>query len=119
MSNKTSIDLNNKVAIVTAGANGLGEGFVRSLAHYGANIVIADIDKQHGVSLAAEINAGGGSAVFVETDMMVCEQIAAMIARAADEFGRIDILVNNCGGVKKRLFVDTFERSWRKHIDIN
>jgi NAD(P)-dependent dehydrogenase (short-subunit alcohol dehydrogenase family) len=119
MENKISIDLSGRVAVVTAGANGLGEGFVRSLARSGAKVVIADIDIKKGAELAGEINAGGGTAIFVETDMMACEQIVAMMARAADEFGRIDILVNNCGGVKKRLFVESFERSWRKHIDIN
>jgi NAD(P)-dependent dehydrogenase (short-subunit alcohol dehydrogenase family) len=116
---KITIDLADQVAIITAGANGLGEGFVRCLARNGAKVVIADIDVNKGSGLAEEINAAGGAALFVQTDMLVCEQIIAMIERAATAFGRIDILINNCGGVKKRMFVNSFERSWRKHIDIN
>jgi NAD(P)-dependent dehydrogenase (short-subunit alcohol dehydrogenase family) len=116
---KLTIDLTGQVAIITAGANGLGEGFVRSLARNGAKVVIADIDVNKGKKLAEELNAAGGAALFVQTDMLVPEQIIAMVSRTAAEFGRIDILINNCGGVKKRMFVDSFERSWRKHIDIN
>lgn len=117
--NNITIDLAGQVAIITAGANGLGEGFVRSLARNGAKVVIADIDVNKGRNLAEELIAAGGVALFVETDMLVCDQIVALIKRATAEFGRIDILINNCGGVKKRMFVDSFERSWRKHIDIN
>src|SRR3546814_1094457 len=51
--------------------------------------------------------------------MMDTARIAAMVADADAEFGRIDILVNNVGGVAKKMFADQGERSWRRHIDIN
>lgn len=111
--------LSGKVAIVTAGANGLGEGCALALARHGAAVVIADIDEQAGEQLANRIGEDGGWAYFVRTDMLAGAEIKAMVDKAADRFGRIDILINNAGGVRKRLFVDSFEKSWRKHIDFN
>jgi NAD(P)-dependent dehydrogenase (short-subunit alcohol dehydrogenase family) len=111
--------LADRVAIVTGGANGLGEGCVSALAHRGATTVIADINDEKGESLAAALNAKGTEAVFMHCDVTVSEQLAMMIDRTIKKFGKIDILVNNVGGVRQRMFIDSFERSWRKHIDLN
>jgi NAD(P)-dependent dehydrogenase (short-subunit alcohol dehydrogenase family) len=111
--------LNGQVAIVTGGANGLGAACVTALVRRGAAAVIADIDAAGGTVLAESISAAGGEALFLETDATDCEQLASMVDQASARFGRLDILVNNVGGVRQRLFVDSFERSWRKHIDLN
>jgi NAD(P)-dependent dehydrogenase (short-subunit alcohol dehydrogenase family) len=111
--------LAGQVAIVTAGANGLGEGCALALGRHGATVVVADIDEAAGANVVQALKHGGGDGLFVRTDMLKTDQIEAMVAHAAQAFGRIDILVNNAGGVKKRLFADSFEKSWRKHIDMN
>jgi NAD(P)-dependent dehydrogenase (short-subunit alcohol dehydrogenase family) len=115
----TEAYLADQVAIVTGGANGLGEGCVSALARRGATTVIADIDAEKGASVAAALKAKGTEALFVHCDVTASEQLAAMIDQTVAEFGKINILVNNVGGVRQRMFVDSFERSWRKHIDLN
>jgi NAD(P)-dependent dehydrogenase (short-subunit alcohol dehydrogenase family) len=111
--------LADQVAIVTGGASGLGEGCVAALARRGAKTVIADINAEKGASVAAALKANGSDTVFVHCDVTASEQLARMIDRTIKEFGRVDILVNNVGGVRQRMFADSFERSWRKHIDLN
>lgn len=113
------IRLDGKVALITAGANGIGAGIALNLARFGARVAIADIDRDSGEQLVLTIEAAGGQALFLETDVNHTEQITAAVARAAEHFGRLDILVNNAGGVRNGSFLEQSERSWRRHIDFN
>ena len=65
------------------------------------------------------MRALGRAALPCPTDMADSEQVRAMVAAADDRFGRIDILINNAGGVSRRAFLDQSERSWRRHVDLN
>lgn len=113
------IRLDGKVALITAGANGIGAGIALNLARFGARVAIADIDQVSGEQLVRTIEAAGGQALFLETDVNHTEQITATVARTAEHFGRLDILVNNAGGVRNGSFLEQSERSWRRHIDFN
>jgi len=113
------VDLTNKLAIITGGANGLGSYAALSLAKYGADIVIGDVDSEGGGKVIAQVEAMGRRGLFVEMNALHTDQIEAMVQEAAATFGRIDILVNNVGGVTKRNFMDSVEKSWRKHADLN
>ncbi|SED64353.1 NAD(P)-dependent dehydrogenase, short-chain alcohol dehydrogenase family [Pseudomonas mohnii] len=113
------IRLDSKVALITAGANGIGAGIALNLARFGARVAIADIDRVSGEQLVRTIEAAGGQALFLETDVNHTEQITATVARTAEHFGRLDILVNNAGGVRNGSFLEQSERSWRRHIDFN
>jgi NAD(P)-dependent dehydrogenase (short-subunit alcohol dehydrogenase family) len=115
----TTIDLQGRVAVITAGASGLGAYAAISLARHGADVAIGDIDREQGAKTVAEIEALGRRGLFVEMNALHSEQVEGFIARAADVFGRIDILVNNAGGSTRRNFMNSVEKSWRKHIDIN
>lgn len=117
--NEQSIRLDGKVAIITAGANGIGEGAAMNIARFGGHVVIADNDAENGERVAAAVRALGRQALFVQTDMTQTDQIASMVSTAAEHFGRLDILVNNAGGSRKVGFMDQSERSWRRHIDFN
>ena len=86
--------LDGKVAIITGGASGIGEGTVRLFASEGARVVIADIQDDLGEALAAQL---GGAVVYQHTDVSREEDIRASIERAAGEFGRLDVLFNNAG----------------------
>lgn len=114
-----SISLGGKVAIVTGGANGIGEGAVMAIARFGGDVVIADNDAINGARVAAAVHALGRQALFLPTDVTCTEQVTAMIGKAAEHFGRLDILVNNAGGSRKVDFLQQSERSWRRHIDLN
>ncbi|WP_199724901.1 SDR family NAD(P)-dependent oxidoreductase [Noviherbaspirillum saxi] len=117
--NEQNIRLDGKVAVVTAGANGIGEGAAMSIARFGGNVVVADNDAENGERVAAAIRALGREALYIPTDVTHTEQIEAMIEKAAAHFGRLDILVNNAGGSRRIRFMDQSERSWRRHIDLN
>ncbi len=98
-------ELAEKIAIVTGGASGLGEGLVRRFAAEGAKVVIADVDADGGAALAAEL---GGDTLFIRTDVADVEQVGALVTAAVDTFGGLDIMVNNAGvsGKMHRKFLD-------------
>jgi NAD(P)-dependent dehydrogenase (short-subunit alcohol dehydrogenase family) len=116
---ETGMDLTDQVAIVTGGGGGIGRACALRLADFGAHIVVADNIPDRCAEVVAQVERRGRRAIGVPTDMMETDQIRAMVAKADERFGRIDILINNVGGVSHRLFADQSERSWRRHIDIN
>ncbi len=87
--------LSGQVAIVTGGAQGIGGATSRRLAEEGAAVLVADVDLDTASATAAAISDTGGQAVPMRADVSRAEDIEAMVARAVDEFGRLDILVNN------------------------
>jgi len=89
--------LQNKVAIVTGGAGGIGEGICLEFASQGAGVAIADINGQGAKSVAKKIQAIGGKSLVLEVDVRDREAVRKMVAKAVDHFGTIDILVN-CAG---------------------
>ncbi|MCW2621110.1 MAG: hypothetical protein JWL64_712 [Frankiales bacterium] len=113
------VDLTGKVALVTGGGAGIGQGAALALARAGADVVLAEIDPARGADTVARVAGLGRQALAVTTDVMDTAQVAAAVAATTERFGRLDILVNNAGGVSKRRFLDQSERSWRRHIDIN
>jgi NAD(P)-dependent dehydrogenase (short-subunit alcohol dehydrogenase family) len=86
-----------KVAIVTGASAGIGRATALALAADGAAVVAADIDVERGEQLAREIADKGGRAIFVPTDVADDASVAAMAARAVEEFGGIDFAFNNAG----------------------
>ena len=87
--------LNGKVAVVTGGGDGIGRGVARRFAQAGAAVIIAEFDPAKGVATAEQIVAEGGQASFVRTDVTDRAQMEAAVDAAIDQFGSIDILVNN------------------------
>jgi NAD(P)-dependent dehydrogenase (short-subunit alcohol dehydrogenase family) len=87
-------ELAGKVAIVTGGASGLGEGLARRFAAEGAKVLIADVDRDGGATLAADI---GANAQFVEADVSDMGQVSDLVTTAIDRFGGLHVMVNNAG----------------------
>ena len=86
--------LKDKVAIVTGGASGFGEGMVRRFAEEGAKVVVCDLNARRAEEVASEI---GANAVAVTTDVSQKSEFNEMVDAAMSAFGRIDIMVNNAG----------------------
>lgn len=84
-----------KVAIITGGGQGIGETYAKSFASEGAAVVIAELNAEQGQRVADEIVADGNKAVFIKTDVSSPEDAAAAAKLANDEFGGVDVLVNN------------------------
>ena len=108
-----------KSAAVTGGASGIGEATVRRFIAEGAQVAFADRDKARGQRVAAEIAADGGKAIFVEAD--VADETAAMafIQRAVENFGPLDVLVNNAGIRLYQTVVEASAESWDTILGVN
>jgi NAD(P)-dependent dehydrogenase (short-subunit alcohol dehydrogenase family) len=115
----SDILLTDKVAIVTGGGAGIGQGIAVEMATFGADVVIAEVEPDRGEVTAGLVKDKGREALVVPTNMSDTAQVRAMVERAHSHFGRVDILVNNAGGVRQGNFVDQSERSWHRHIDLN
>jgi NAD(P)-dependent dehydrogenase (short-subunit alcohol dehydrogenase family) len=89
--------LENKVAIVTGGANGIGRGIVDRFAKEGARILIADLDEEGGRRGVEECARSNAKAIFQRADVRREEDIKSAVRRTVAEFGRLDIFVNNAG----------------------
>jgi NAD(P)-dependent dehydrogenase (short-subunit alcohol dehydrogenase family) len=89
--------LDNRTAIVTGGASGIGAETCRVLAERGADVVVADLDQEGGEQTVGAIQSAedAGGASFVETDVSDEDAVAATVAHAEDQFGSVDVLVNN------------------------
>jgi 3-oxoacyl-[acyl-carrier protein] reductase len=114
--------LDNKVAIVTGGARGLGKAYCLEMAKEGAKVVVADIMEKEAKAVADEIKAAGGQAIAVKTDVTSEESTVSMAETAVKKFGRIDVLVNNAGyyyGMKRWLFHEVPLEEWDKAFLIN
>ena len=111
-------ELTGKVAIVTGGASGLGEGLVRRFAAEGAKVLIGDIDRDGGSALAKAI---GADALFVETDVSDMGQVGGLVSTAVERFGGLDVMVNNAGvsGTMHRRFLDDDLADFHKVMTVN
>ncbi|WAC54046.1 SDR family NAD(P)-dependent oxidoreductase [Gordonia sp. SL306] len=87
-------ELSGKVAIVTGGASGLGQGIVGKFVAEGARVAIADVDEEGGVALAS---ASGDSTFFRRTDVSNPSDVAGLVDDVVERFGRLDVMVNNAG----------------------
>ncbi len=111
--------LSGKIAAVTGGASGIGEATVRRFVAEGAKVAFADRDVDRGKRVAAEIEASGGRAIFVEAHMESEAEAAAFVRAAADRFGRLDVLVNNAGIRMYQTVVEASAESWDEILGVN
>lgn len=114
--------LDNKVAIVTGGANGLGKAYCLRMAQEGARVVVADIADKEAQAVVAEIKAAGGTAIALNTDVTSEAATKKMAGETVKAFGRIDALVNNAGfyhGMSRKSFDEISLAEWDKMMDVS
>lgn len=111
-----------KVIVVTGAGGGIGEGYAKIFAGKGMKVVVAEINAEQGQRVADEINASGGKAVFVRTDVSDEESCKAAAAKAMEAFGAIDYLVNNAaifGGMEIKGYLDVDMNYLNKFMAVN
>lgn len=98
--------LQDKVAVVTGAGHGIGRSIARRFSQEGAAVVIAELDEQAGKLVAEEIRANGGRAVFAHTDVGDKAQVEAAVQTAVDDFGGLDVLVNNAISLSPNIVIE-------------
>ena len=111
--------LDGRVAIVTGAGGGLGRAHALYLASQGAKVVVNDLTQESADRVAAEILAQGGEAVGVAASVTDEGAVGAMVARAMDRFGRIDILISNAGILRDKSFAKMSLDDFRLVVDVH
>ncbi len=111
--------LDKKVAIITGGAAGIGAATAELFAAEGATTVIWDLDQERGNALAAKLNGEGKTAVFAKVNSANYQEIEAAAKAVANQFGRIDILINNAGITRDSSLKKMTPELWQQVIDVN
>ena len=111
--------LENKVAIVTGGAAGIGRAICEVFAEEGAKVVIGDIDVEGGRETVSLIEDAGGSAVFVQTDVSQESQAQALVEKAVAEYGELNVLVNDAAAFVFGEVQDVTDAEWQRVLGVN
>jgi 3-oxoacyl-[acyl-carrier protein] reductase len=113
------LGLSGKVALVTGGARDIGRAISQALAREGAAVAVNyHGSKADAESLVAELTRAGGRARAFQADVADYAAVEGMVEAVVEEFGRLDVLVNNAGYLEQRLFLDTTPEEWRRQVDV-
>jgi len=109
-----------KTVIVSGGGSNIGRAILLTYVREGANVVCAEIDEKQGQKVVDYANSlGGGRVILVKTDVTNWDSVQAMVKKALDEFGKIDVLTNVVGWTFERLFIEKPREEWEKEINLN
>ena len=116
--------LEDRVAIVTGGAKGMGRAIAEGFAKEGAKVAVVDLDMAAAEDAVRAIEAAGGQAMAIKCDVSKSDQVKQMVAATVAKFGKLDILVNNAGGVigkhgKPTNLEVLTEEAWDIVVDVN
>ena len=113
-------DMNDSVALITGASSGIGRATAEAFVAKGARVVLAARREDELTSLVTEIEARGGKATAIKTDVSEAKDVERMVAHAIDAFGRLDYAVNNAGIEGKFSGItDLSEEEWDRVLDIN
>jgi 3-oxoacyl-[acyl-carrier protein] reductase len=117
------VNFKDKVVIITGATSGIGRGMALLFAENEATVVINGIDEEGGKRVVEEIRAAGGKAIFIMADVGDADQAQAMADKTVEEFGKIDVLINNAGiniGMKDRRPIHEFPNDmWKKILNVD
>ena len=111
--------LDNKVAIVTGGAMGIGKDAAEVLAREGAKVAIGDINEKVGEETTEAIRKEGGEVFFQKIDVSVSADVERLVNAAVDRYGKLDVLVNNVGVATSGSAADISEEDWNRGLNVN
>src|ERR687893_610823 len=114
------LELPERVAIVTGAARGIGFAVAERLSRAGARVLVADVDEEGAVAAVERLREGGAEAVEVAADITKPEEVGAMVERAIDEFGKLDVLVNNAGITGRDASLpEITDDDWERVLELN
>ena len=111
--------LDNKVALISGGATGMGGAASRLFAAEGAKVGILDINAKAGAEAVADIERAGGTACFVQADVSKADQVKRAVDDVSAKLGPITVLFNHAGSIVIKPFLETTEEEWDRLTDIN
>lgn len=111
--------MNQRTALVTGGARGIGRGISLELARAGASVVVADLDLSQSAKVVEEIRALGREGLAVRLDVTEAALVRQCVEEAIKRFGRVDILVNNAGIFQSRIGFDQSDEDFNRCLDVN
>jgi NAD(P)-dependent dehydrogenase (short-subunit alcohol dehydrogenase family) len=111
--------LNQRVAVITGAAQGIGAACARAFAEEGAHVVVADVNEVGGKALVRDIAAAGGMAIFCRADVGDRGEVERLVAHAVEHYGRLDVMVSNAGIVHAADFVELAEEDFDRVLRIN
>jgi meso-butanediol dehydrogenase / (S,S)-butanediol dehydrogenase / diacetyl reductase len=109
----------DRVVVVTGGAGGIGAAACAAIAAEGGKVVVADLDPDASATVADAIIADGGTAVAIGVDVTDRTQVRAMVHKAVDEFGELNVIFNNAGMNRPRDFMDVDEENFEQIVRVN
>ena len=112
-------DLTGRVAVVTGGTRGLGEGFATALTDAGATVVLVGRDSDRGQIVRQALTERGATVAFMAADVTVPQDVSRMLDATLEQFGRVDILVNNAGACVHAPALEVTDEDWRHVMDVN
>ena len=111
--------LADQTAVVTGSSSGIGAAIARGFAEEGANVVTNSRALERAESTAREITDAGGTAIAIEADVSDPEDARRLVERATEEYGSLDIMVNNAGVTSVAPLVELEPEEWQRVIDVN
>ena len=111
--------LEDKVAIITGAAKGIGENVAKLFAREGARVVVTNVSEEEAKKVAAEINSEGHEAIFVKLDVSKEEDWKRAMDATVEKYGKLNILVNNAGVSLGKNIEETTREEWDRVMDIN
>ena len=111
--------LENKVAVITGGAQGIGKATVTKFLIEGATVVIWDVDEERGNKFVTDVVAQGYKAKFMKVNVAKLEDVEKSVEKIIHEFGKVDILINNAGILRDATLMKMTAEQWQQVIDVN
>jgi len=111
--------LENKVSIITGGAQGIGKATAEKFLEEGAIVIIWDVDEMKGTQFVNQAKEKGLSLKFMKVNVAKLEEVETAVKNIIDEFGRIDVLINNAGILRDATLLKMSAEKWQQVIDVN
>jgi len=119
MNTMDRFSLEGRVAVVTGGTRGLGEGFARALGEAGASVALVGRDGKAAAGVVADLESRGIDCAYIEADITDRQNVEMILATTLERFGRVDILVNNAGTCVHAPALEVTPEDWRHVMDVN